>query len=236
MSGADRRRQRISDPYRDATAAWLAGTSIGEPGVSDQRHPRYRRTVVRRPEGLVCQRAALLLFEVLGFSAAEIASTMETSTASVNSALQRARAIMAQKVPSPSQQQTLRKIGDARLRQIVAGFSAALENGDADALVALLGEDVTWSMPPLVHWYHVLEAVTNFAVLVRLTGCGAWRHVPTSANGQAAVGFYLWNDDAGAYLRWSINVLTPRGEHIAEITSFIGPNHFAPFGLPVSLP
>ena len=97
---------------------------------------------------------------------------METSTASVNSALQRARAIMAQKVPSPSQQQTLRKIGDARLRQIVAGFSAALENGDADALVALLSEDVTWSMPPLVHWYHVLEAVTNFAVLVRLTGCG----------------------------------------------------------------
>jgi RNA polymerase sigma-70 factor (ECF subfamily) len=182
------------------------------------------------------QRAALLLFEVLGFSAAEIATTMNTTTASVNSALQRARRIVAEKIPSPTQQQTLREIGDARLREIVAGFSAALERGDADALVALLTEDVTWSMPPLAHWYHGLEAVTDFAVQVPLTGCGSWRHLPTSANGQPAVGFYLWNDDAGAHLSWSINVLTLRGEQIAEITSFIGPDHFVPFGLPASLP
>jgi RNA polymerase sigma-70 factor (ECF subfamily) len=182
------------------------------------------------------QRAALLLFEVLGFSAAEIATTMNTTTASVNSALQRARRIVAEKIPSPTQQQTLREIGDARLREIVAGFSAALERGDADALVALLTEDVTWSMPPLAHWYHGLEAVTDFAVQVPLTGCGSWRHLPTSANGQPAVGFYLWNEDAGAHLSWSINVLTLRGEQIAEITSFIGPDHFVPFGLPASLP
>ena len=182
------------------------------------------------------QRAALLLFEVLGFSAAEIATTMNTTTASVNSALQRARRIVAEKIPSPTQQQTLREIGDARLREIVAGFSSALERGDADALVALLTEDVTWSMPPLAHWYHGLEAVTDFAVQVPLTGCGSWRHLPTSANGQPAVGFYLWNEDAGAHLSWSINVLTLRGEQIAEITSFIGPDHFVPFGLPASLP
>ena len=110
------------------------------------------------------QRAALLLFEVLGFSAAEIAATMNTSTASVNSALQRARRIVAERVPSATQQQTLRKLGDARLREIVAGYSAALERGDADALVALLTEDVTWSMPPLPHWYHGLAGVTDFAV------------------------------------------------------------------------
>ena len=174
------------------------------------------------------QRAALLLFEVLGFSAAEIATTMNTTTASVNSALQRARRIVAEKIPSPTQQQTL--------REIVAGFSSALERGDADALVALLTEDVTWSMPPLAHWYDGVEAVTDFAVQVPLTGCGSWRHLPTSANGQPAVGFYLWNEDAGAHLSWSINVLTLRGEQIAEITSFIGPDHFVPFGLPASLP
>ena len=91
-------------------------------------------------------------------------------------------------------------------------------------------------MPPLAHWYHGLEAVTDFAVQVPLTGCGSWRHLPTSANGQPAVGFYLWNDDAGAHLSWSITVLTLRGEQIAELTSFIGPGHFAPFGLPASLP
>ncbi len=79
------------------------------------------------------QRAALLLFEVLGFSAAEIADMMDTSTASVNSALQRARAVVAEKIPPRTQQQTLRELDDARLREIVTGFSAALERGDADA-------------------------------------------------------------------------------------------------------
>jgi RNA polymerase sigma-70 factor (ECF subfamily) len=182
------------------------------------------------------QRAALLLFEVLGFSAAEIAATMNTSATSVNSALARARRVVAQRVPSPAQQQTLRKIEDARVREIVAGFATALERGDADALVALLTEDVTWSMPPLAHWYHGLEAVTDFAVRVPLTGCGSWRHLPTSANGQPAVGFYLRSDDAGAHLSWSITVLTLRGQHIAELTSFIGPDHFVAFGLPASLP
>jgi RNA polymerase sigma-70 factor (ECF subfamily) len=146
------------------------------------------------------QRAALLLFEVLGFSAAEIATTMGTSIASVNSALQRARAVVAQRVPPRTQQQTLREIDDTRLREIVTGYSTALERGDADALVALLSEDVTWSMPPLAHRYHGSEAVTDFAVRVPLTRCGSWRHLQVSANGQPAVACYLWDGDAGAHL------------------------------------
>jgi RNA polymerase sigma-70 factor, ECF subfamily len=182
------------------------------------------------------QRAALLLFEVLGLSAAEIAITLDTTTASVNSALQQARKVVAEKVPSRSQQQTLREVGDARMREVVAGYCAALESGDAGALVALLTEDATWSMPPLAHWYRGLESVTDFAIRVPLTACGSWRHLPASANGQLAVASYLWNDDAGAHLAWSINVLTLRGEHIAEITSFLGPDHFTLFGLPASLP
>ncbi|GAA1216888.1 sigma-70 family RNA polymerase sigma factor [Pseudonocardia alaniniphila] len=180
------------------------------------------------------QRAALLLFEVLGFSAAEIAEMMKTSTASVNSALQRARRIVAERVPPRSQQQTLRELDDERLRAVVAGYSAALERGDADALVALLTEDVTWSMPPLPHWYRGIDAVTDFAVAIPLTSCGSWRHLPTSANGQPAVGSYLWNDDARAHLSWSIDVLTMRDERISEITSFIGAEHFAPLGLPAA--
>lgn len=111
-----------------------------------------------------------------------------------------------------------------------------MERGDADALVALLTEDVTWSMPPLTHWYHGIEAVTDFAVQVPLTRCPSWRHLPTSANGQPAVAFYVGSDHAGAHLSWSITVLTLRGEQIAEITSFLGRDHFAPFGLPASLP
>ena len=173
------------------------------------------------------QRAALLLFEVLGFSAAEIAEVMATSTASVNSALQRARAIVADKVPGPGQQRTLRTLGDARVRELVSGYATALERGDVDGLVTLLTEDVTWSMPPLPHWYAGIEAVTDFAARVPLGSCGSWQHVPVAANGQAAVGQYL---DGRA---WAISVLTLRGGRIAGITSFLGAGQFAAFGLPV---
>jgi RNA polymerase sigma-70 factor (ECF subfamily) len=179
------------------------------------------------------QRAALLLFEVLGFSAAEIATMMDTSTTSVNSALARARKIVAEKVPAPAHQ---RNVDDARLREIVADYAGALERGDADALVALLTEDVTWSMPPMPHWYRGVEAVMDFAVRIPLTGCGSWRHLPTSANGQPAVGCYLWDDAAGAHVGWSVNVLTVRDDRIADITSFLVRGRFSPFGLPESLP
>jgi len=182
------------------------------------------------------QRAALLLFEVLGFSAAEIRRHDGHHHRVGEQCPAAGPPDRRREDPFPTQLQTLRGIGDARLREIVARYSAALERGDADALVALLTEDVTWSMPPLPHWYHGVEAVTDFAVQVPLTGCGSWRHLATSANGQPAVACYLWNDDAGAYLSWSINVLTLRGEHIAEITSFIGRDHFVPFGLPALLP
>ncbi|MDF2707981.1 MAG: polymerase ECF-type sigma factor [Nonomuraea muscovyensis] len=182
------------------------------------------------------QRAALLLFEVLGFAAAEIAAMMDTSTASVNSALARARKLVAERVPSRSQQRTLREVGDARLREVVTGFATALEDGDADALVALLTEDVTWSMPPLPHWYHGVGPVMDFVTRVPLTTCGSWRHLPVRANGQPAVGCYLWDEAAGAHVSWSVNVLTMRGELIAEVTSFIGDEHFGLFGLPASLP
>jgi len=220
-------------PYPDVGLA----TGPAGPGESYEQREAVELAFVAALQHLPGnQRAALLLFEVLGFSIAEIATMMDTSTTSVNSALARARKIVAERVPSTSQQQTLRKIGDARLREIVAGYATALERGDADALVALLTEDVTWSMPPLAHWYNGLEAVIDFAVQAPLTTCGSWRHLSISANGQPAVGGYLWNDDAGAHLAWSIDVLTLRGEHIAEITSFLGPDHFAPFGLPASVP
>ncbi len=186
------------------------------------------------------QRAALLLFEVLGFSAAEIATTMDTSTASVNSALQRARRIVAEKVPPVSQARTLADLDDARLRAVVAGYASALEQGDADRLVALLTEDVTWSMPPLPGWYAGRGPVEAFTRAVPLGSCGTWRTVVTSANGQPAVALYLCgpavsSPDDGSHRAWSITVLTLRGERIADLTSFLGAEHFAAAGLPLVL-
>jgi RNA polymerase sigma-70 factor (ECF subfamily) len=182
------------------------------------------------------QRAALLLFEVLGFSVAEIAATMNTSTTSVNSALARARKIVAEKVPSRTQQQTLRKLDDTRIRHIVADYSAALERGDAAAFVKLLTEDVTWSMPPVPHWYQGMAAVAEFATQVPMGTCGTWRHLPTTANGQPAVAAYVCATGVGEHVAWSINVLTLRDDRISDITSFIGAEHFEAFGLPPSLP
>ncbi|GGM35111.1 sigma-70 family RNA polymerase sigma factor [Dactylosporangium sucinum] len=178
------------------------------------------------------QRAALLLFEVLGFSVAEIAELMDTSPTSVNSALARARRLVAERVPPASEH----PVPERRVRELVAGYASALERGDADALVALLTADVTWSMPPLPHWYRGLPAVRDFAVRLPLTSCGSWRHRPTGANGQPAIACYLWDEDARAHLPWSINVLTLRDDRIAEITSFLDPSLFARFALPPSLP
>ncbi|WP_315094380.1 sigma-70 family RNA polymerase sigma factor [uncultured Cellulomonas sp.] len=177
------------------------------------------------------QRAALLLLEVLGFSAAEIATWMDTTTASVNSAIQRARATVAEKVPPRDHQPP----ADARVREVVAAYSSALERGDVHLLVSLLTEDVSWSMPPLPHWYAGRSAVTDFATRIAFT-CGSWRHVPTSANGQPAVASYLRVGDDDVHRAWSIDVLTFRGDLVSELTAFLGPDHFEAFGLPVAVP
>jgi RNA polymerase sigma-70 factor (ECF subfamily) len=181
------------------------------------------------------QRAALLLFDVLGFTVAEIASMMDTSTTSVNSALARARRVIAAKVPAISQQQTVSRLDDAHLRRLVDGYATALQNRDVDVLVALLTEDVTWSMPPHPHWYQGLPAVLDFATSLPLTSCGLWRTLNTTANGQPAVAAYLRRDGADPYAAWAINVLTLRNDRITEITSFIGLEHFTRLGLPAAL-
>jgi RNA polymerase sigma-70 factor (ECF subfamily) len=220
-------------PYPDTG---LADGPAGPEGRYEQREAVELAFVAALQHLPGNQRAALLLFDVLGYSAAEIATMMDTSTTSVNSALARARRIIAEKVPARTQQQTLRTIDDARVRELVTGFATALELGDADAFVALLTEDVTWSMPPLPHWYRGIAAVTDFAVQVPMTRCPSWRHRLTCANGQPAVAFYLGADASGPHDAWSITVLTLRGCDIAEITSFLGADHFRPFGLPASLP
>ncbi|WP_037604960.1 sigma-70 family RNA polymerase sigma factor [Streptacidiphilus rugosus] len=181
------------------------------------------------------QRAALLLFDVLGFSAAEIAAMMATSTTSVNSALARARRVLASRLPARSQQQTLRTLGDPAARRLAADFAGALERGDAAALIALLTEDVTWSMPPLPHWYRGIAAVSDFAIQVPITRCPSWRHKLTTANGQPAVAFYLAADPALPHGAWSIAVLDLREDLIAGITSFLDPDLFGRFGLPTTI-
>jgi RNA polymerase sigma-70 factor (ECF subfamily) len=174
------------------------------------------------------QRAALILREVLGFSAREVAETLDTTVASVNSALQRARETVDQRLPEQSQQATLRSLGDDRIREIVEAYMDAMARGDVDAVVAMLAEDASWSMPPMSTWYRGREALVAWLTEWPLSGEWRWRHLPAHANGQAAVGSYTWDEENAIYRAFSLNVLTFRGTLISDITSFITRSEPAP--------
>jgi RNA polymerase sigma-70 factor, ECF subfamily len=167
------------------------------------------------------QRAALILREVLGFSAREVAKILDTTTASVNSALQRARKAVDDRLPEQSQQATLRSLGDDGMREVVKGYLDAWDSGDIDAVVAMLTEDACFSMPPAPSWHRGTEALRAFLGVGPLSGDWRWRHVLVRASGQPALAFYSWDEDAGAYLPFALNVLTFRDGLISDVTAFI---------------
>lgn len=166
------------------------------------------------------QRAVLILREVLAFSAAEVADTLETTVASVNSALQRARKAVEERVPEQSQQATLRAIDDDELRELVATYVDAWERNDVDAVAAMLAEDAAIAMPPLASWFGPRDRMIEFLRLFPLSGMWRWRALPTTANGQPALGFYAWDEEAQAYLPFALNVLTFRGRQVVDVVAF----------------
>ncbi len=167
------------------------------------------------------QRAALILREVLGFSAQEVADALDTSVASINSALQRARKAVEERVPEQSQQTTLHQLGDERLQEIVERYIAAWEQNDVEAVMDMLAEDATFAMPPLASWFGGEESIRIFLAGWPLSGAWRWRPIPARANGQPALAFYAWDEDEGAYLPFALNVLTFRGEEISDVTAFV---------------
>ena len=167
------------------------------------------------------QRAVLILREVLGFSAKEAAEMLETTTASVNSALQRARAAVDDRLPEQSQQENLRKLGDERLSEIVEGYVDAWQRGDVEAVVGMLTEDAAFAMPPLGTWFRGREDIAIFLAGWPMSGQWRWRPLSVRSNGQPALAFYSWDEDEGGYLPFALNVLTLRGERISEVTAFI---------------
>lgn len=220
------------EPYRDTPAAVPDG--LASPEARYEQRESVELAFVAALQHLPGnQRAALILRDVLGFPARDAAYAMETTTAAVNSALQHARATVESRIPDPSQQTTLRALGDERLRAIVDRYMRALENGDVESMVAMLAEDATWSMPPMPDWYQGRAAITGFLLAAPFTQ--RWRHIPTRANGQLAVGCYMWDEERGSYVAWVIDVLTLRGEKICAVTAFIDSAMFDRFDLPAAL-
>jgi RNA polymerase sigma-70 factor (ECF subfamily) len=167
------------------------------------------------------QRAVLILREVLGYSAREVAESLDTTVPSVNSALQRARKSIDDRLPEQSQQATLRTLGDDAMRDVVERYLDAWDRGDVDGVVAMLTEDATFAMPPLASWFGGREEIGIFLAGYPLSGRWRWRHVQTRANGQPALAFYSWDEDEQTYLPFALNVLTLRGDRISSVTAFI---------------
>jgi RNA polymerase sigma-70 factor (ECF subfamily) len=220
------------EPYPDDELGLSAGHA--SPAARYERRETVELAFVAALQHLAPRpRAVLMLREVLGFSARETAEALDTTVAAVNSALQRARKTVEERMPPRSQQATLRALGDDRMRAIVEEYSDALERGDVDAVIAMLTEDATWSMPPLPEWYGGHEAIVGF--LEHGPMRQRWRHLASHANGQLAVGCFMWDDDTGTYAAQVIDVLTLRGDRIAAITAFIDASLFPRFGLPAEL-
>ena len=181
------------------------------------------------------QRAVLILRDVLGFTAQEAAESLQTTVASVNSALQRARKAVVERLPSQSQQATLRTLGDASIQAIVDRYVDAWGKGDVEALRALLAEDATFSMPPWASWWRGHETIAGFAKAA-VEICGGARPLASRANGQVAVAYYQRDAKTGRYAPAALDVLTFEGDLIKEITAFVAPDLFPRFGLPASVP
>jgi RNA polymerase sigma-70 factor, ECF subfamily len=181
------------------------------------------------------QRAVLILRDVLGFSARETADALDTKPSSVDSVLQRAHKSVDARLPEQSQQATLRSLGDAELREVVDGYVQAWERHDVEAVVAMLAEEATLTMPPQTNWYRGRDAVAAFLAAHPLEEGRRWRIVPTRANGQLAFGHYIWRDEENAFVGREISVLTLRGTQIEDMTVFRMPELIARFGLPATL-
>ncbi len=182
------------------------------------------------------QRAVLILRDVLGFSGQEVADALETTPASVYSALQRAHKSVEERLPVQSQQAAQRSLGDVALRDLVDSYVDAWQRGDVDAVVAMLTEDASLAMPPIPTWYSGREAVAEFLRGWPLGAGRRWRLLPVRANGQLALAHYIWSDERERFVAHSVNVLGVRGAQIAEIIAFLEPEWVARYGLPDELP
>ncbi|HWX74284.1 MAG TPA: sigma-70 family RNA polymerase sigma factor, partial [Solirubrobacteraceae bacterium] len=208
------------EPYPDEMLAVRDG--FAEPDAQYELRESVELAFIAALQHLApAQRAVLILRLVLGFSAKEVAQALGMSVAGVNSALQRARKAVDERVPEQSQQATLRSLGEDSVRELVERYVDAWERCDIDAFAAMLAEDATFAMPPLASWYRGREAIAQWAAGWPLSGAWRWRALPTSASAQPALGFFAWSAEDDSYRPFALNVLDLVGEKVQGVTAFI---------------
>jgi RNA polymerase sigma-70 factor (ECF subfamily) len=186
------------------------------------------------------QRAALILRDVLGWPAKETATALSGSVASVNSALQRARATLREHLPERRLDWAPSVAPTEGERAVLRRYMDAVERADLAAVADLLAEDVRTAMPPYPMWFQGRDAVLGALAASWDPGSPVWvgrfRMVETSANRQPAAAAYLQGPGETGYRAFSIAVLRVRDGRLAELTAFHDPDLFPAFGLPTVLP
>ena len=237
-----RRMTAVPEPTRHTEPLWLEpfpdrlleGVPDGSPGP-EARYETREAIALAFTAGLQHlpprQRAVLVLRDVLGFRAGEVAEMLETTEPSVNSLLRRARAAFESRLPATGRDRAARPSSKLE-RDLVARLADAFEAGDIDAVVGLLTDDAWLTMPPEPYAYQGRIAIGAF-LDDRAVGRGApLRLVPTRANGQPAFGCYLPSPRDAVARPYGLLVLTVRRDAISAMTWFAGSSVFSSFGLP----
>ncbi|MET9912818.1 sigma-70 family RNA polymerase sigma factor [Streptomyces sp. NPDC006476] len=264
MLRADSRRPRVAPPLPEATLPEPSGTGDAPPWLEpfpdvlldhlvDERpgpEARYETTEAISLAFITAlqllpprQRASLVLRDVLGYRAAEVAQMLDTTQEAVSSALKRARATVDSYLADSSSTDSsstgsgrpARQPDTAAEHRLVARLTDALERADLDALIELLVTDVRLSMPPAMLEYRGIESARRFFTASTFRPGRTYRVVPTRANGQPALALYLADPHARVHRAYALLVITTAGDHVTAITGF-NTSVMTRFGLPRTLP
>jgi RNA polymerase sigma-70 factor (TIGR02960 family) len=218
-------------PYSDVLLEGIADEAPGPEARYETKEAIALAFIVGLQHLPPQQRAVLVLRDVLGYRAGEVAEMLDTTEASVNNLLRRARVALESRLPTSGRERA--PLPNSRLeREIVGRFAETVENGDIDGMVALLTDDAWLTMPPLPHAYQGPAAIGAFLRGAEARRGVSLRLVPTRANTQPAFGCYLPAPETDVARAFALFVLTLERDQISAITWFADSSVFPQFGLP----
>jgi RNA polymerase sigma-70 factor (ECF subfamily) len=226
--------QRREVPWLEPVPDAMVGAEGSDPATIVTQRESIRLALIAALQHLPPrQRAVLILRDVLKWRAAEVAELLDTSTAAVNSMLQRAKAQLDEVAPT---QDEIVEPEEAEQRALLDRYVTAFEAYDIAAIVDLFTKDAVWEMPPFTGWYQGPESIGRLiATQCPANGPGDMRMVATQANGQPAFGLYMRQED-GSYLPFQLHVLAVGPSGVSHAVVFFDLSLFGTFGLPDTLP